>query len=95
MKIYVVTMYRWGDKENHSYVIGAYVDDMDKAVRAGEDEYEWRGHKYDPEVVCFDHSTDPPTMTVVKSLESRRPPINTSFIRNLVSKVQKEGVENG
>ena len=38
MKIYVVTMYRWGDKENHSYVVGAFVDDMVQAVQLGTDE---------------------------------------------------------
>jgi hypothetical protein len=69
MKIYVVTMYRWGDRENHSYVVGAFADDEERAVRLGKEMHEYRGGKYDPEVVCFDHSTNPPTMTVVYPVE--------------------------
>jgi len=64
MKIYVVTMYRWGDNENHSYVVGAFVDDLDKAVQLGHEVMEYRGGKYEPEIVSFDNSTDPPRMTI-------------------------------
>lgn len=48
--IYVVTMYRWGDRENHSYVVGAYSTEA-KAIEAGRLEEEWRGGKYAHEIV--------------------------------------------
>lgn len=46
MKIFVVTMYRWGDPENHSYVIGAFTSRL-RAEYAAKDEHEYRGGKYD------------------------------------------------
>jgi len=45
MKYYVVTMYRWGDREKHSYVIGVF-DDLQKATDAGIFEETYRGKKY-------------------------------------------------
>jgi hypothetical protein len=50
MEIYVVTMYRKGDRERHSYVLGAYTDG-DRAVIEAEKEYMWRDGKYKPEVL--------------------------------------------
>lgn len=48
-KIYVVTMYRWGSKEKHSYVLGVY-DNKEKAIDSGEEERQHRGgSKYYPE----------------------------------------------
>lgn len=81
MKIYVVCMYRWGGREGHSYVAGAYVDDEARAVRCGKDEMDNRGRKYEPEVICFDHTTDPPQMSIVLHLGEYHSPINTSFMR--------------
>ena len=52
-KLYVVTMYRWGERENHSYFIGVF-DKKQKAVDAGNAEQEWRGGKYDPEILEAD-----------------------------------------
>lgn len=69
MKIYVVSMYRWGDNEGHSYVLGAFVDDPNKAVKVGIEHMEYRGNKYSPEVVCFDDSTDPPERTIIFKLK--------------------------
>ena len=46
MKVYVVTMYRWGNKEDHSYIIGVF-SDWDKAFKYGVLEEQWRGGKYD------------------------------------------------
>lgn len=46
MRIYVVTMYRWGNPENHSYVIGAY-STLALAVEAGKEEEQYRGNKYE------------------------------------------------
>ena len=49
-KLYVVTMYRWGDKECHSYLWGVFTD-KDKAIEEGYEEMRSRGNKYEPEVV--------------------------------------------
>ena len=52
LQIYVVTMYRWGNRENHSYV--EYVGDSENAaVKAGENEASRRGGKYDYEIDMF------------------------------------------
>lgn len=46
---YVVTMYRWGDRECHSYVLGVYTTKT-KAEKAAMKEQEYRGGtKYYPE----------------------------------------------
>lgn len=51
--IYVVTMYRYGDHEKHSYVLGAY------SSRKGADKAGWQerknrgGNKYMPETLEF------------------------------------------
>ena len=48
---YVVTMYRYGDKENHSYLLGVY-DDEELAVSEAQIEQTYRGgNKYYPEVM--------------------------------------------
>jgi hypothetical protein len=52
-KLYIVTMYRWGNRENHSYVIGAFTKKQ-KALDEGEREAQYRGGKYDPEVLEVD-----------------------------------------
>jgi hypothetical protein len=48
--IYVVTMYRYGDREKHSYVLGAF-STPELAHRYGQVEFAWRGSKYHPEIV--------------------------------------------
>ena len=53
MKIYVTTMYRYGDRESHSYVIHAGTDKME-AWQEGVDENDYRGCKYEFEVVSFE-----------------------------------------
>lgn len=53
MKVYVVTMYRWGDRENHSYVLGVW-DDKDVAIEKGKEEISYRGGKYEPEVISIE-----------------------------------------
>lgn len=52
-KVYVVTMYRWGDKETHSYVIGAFTKKQ-RAIDECQKEEEYRGGKYNGEVLEFD-----------------------------------------
>ncbi len=44
-ELYVVEMLRWGDRENHSYVLGVY-DTKTKAENAGKFEENYRGGKY-------------------------------------------------
>ena len=48
-EIYVTIMYRWGDHECHSYLLGVY-NKKHKAIEEGKKEKEWRGGKYAPEV---------------------------------------------
>ena len=60
-------MYRWGDKENHSYVRFAGFS-KHKAIKTGEDERDRRGQKYFPEVVEFTPD-DPKTRKTVFDLK--------------------------
>ena len=48
--IYTVHAYRWGDRELHSYSVGVY-SKKHSALKAAEDEAEWRGGKYECEVI--------------------------------------------
>lgn len=52
MKIFVVTMYRYGDREKHSYVLGAF-SNKDMAKKWGEDEEIFRGNKYKSDITIF------------------------------------------
>ena len=45
MKVYIVTMYRNGDREKHSYVLGAF-STYENAKIMGETEEVYRGDKY-------------------------------------------------
>jgi hypothetical protein len=49
MDIYVVTMYRWGNAENHSYVLGAY-DSKEQALVESHQEEMNRGGKYEARI---------------------------------------------
>jgi hypothetical protein len=49
-RVYVVTAYRYGDHEKHSYVVGAYTT-IKKAMFAKEGEERYRGGKYECEIV--------------------------------------------
>jgi len=46
---YVVTAYRWGDNENHSYTIGCFTEKK-KAIDSAESHANFRGGKYQCEV---------------------------------------------
>lgn len=48
--IYVVTAYRWGLRDNHSYVVGAYLDKKLAKIVARE-HVGYRGNKYGCEVI--------------------------------------------
>ena len=50
MKVYVVMMYRWGNRENHSYVVGVFSTE-EKAIEAAQEEDNNRARKYDPEIL--------------------------------------------
>lgn len=48
--IYIVTMHRWGDSESHSYFLCAHTK-KHAALKAGDDEHDYRGGKYYPLVL--------------------------------------------
>ena len=48
--IYVVQAYRWGNRENHSYVVGVY-DTKEQAIIAADKEEESRGIKYNCAII--------------------------------------------
>lgn len=53
MEVYVVIMYRFADREKHSYVLGVYDDEM-LALKEAEKEQMYRGgNKYYPEVIKY------------------------------------------
>ena len=51
-EVYVVTLYRWGDRECHSYVTWAGRS-KSAALKAADAEEEYRGGKYNAEVLEF------------------------------------------
>jgi hypothetical protein len=57
--VYVVTMYRYGDREKHSYVLGVFSNE-NIAHECGEKEKEYRGGKYEFEIIrfCVNSPTD-------------------------------------
>jgi hypothetical protein len=53
-KYYIVTMYRWGERDKHSYVLGVY-NKKAKAQDEAQKEKEYRGgNKYYPEILECD-----------------------------------------
>lgn len=52
MIVFVCTAYRWGEREKHSYVVGVF-DELERAVEAAIAEREWRGGKYECEVISM------------------------------------------
>lgn len=51
-RVCVVTMYKHGDHNEHSYVLGVWSDE-DKARSAGLIEEVWRGKKYQHEITTW------------------------------------------
>lgn len=51
--VYVVEALRWGDRENHSYVVGVY-SNRETADAAVESETDWRGGKYECVVTALE-----------------------------------------
>jgi hypothetical protein len=65
--VYVVTMYRYGNREKHSYVLGAWMD-LDVAKAHASTEISWRGNKYLPEIIAC--NTDPsPDISEAQNVE--------------------------
>ena len=50
MKLYVATMYRFGNNNKHSYVLGVY-DDINLATKEIDKEEERRAGKYEGEIL--------------------------------------------
>lgn len=50
--IYVVSMYRWGIRENHSYVLGVYTN-INIAMEMCRKEESYRGGKYEGEILLI------------------------------------------
>ena len=57
MKIYSVTAYRWGNRENHSYIVGLY-DNLSTATCVAKAEEYDRGGKYECEVLAHKVNND-------------------------------------
>lgn len=55
--IYVITAYRWGQRNGHSYVVGATTD-LEEAKKIADEHVSYRGGKYGCEV-CSCSSTNP------------------------------------
>ena len=60
MSVFVTTMYRYGDREKHSYVLGVW-SSSEVAMQAGQTEALWRGGKYEPEVTEWNIGEQRPT----------------------------------
>jgi len=52
-KFYVVTAYRWGNRSDHSYFVGLF-DKKHAAITAAEKEENWRGGKYNCQIIETD-----------------------------------------
>lgn len=81
-KVYIVTMYRWGEREAHSYVLGGY-SNPDKAIEYGLTEESDRGRKYTCEVleIEIDNISIDYRPKVILRLE-RNNPLDINFISN-------------
>lgn len=67
--VYVTTMYRWADREKHSYVVGVY-DNETLALKIAESEEMDRGGKYSAEVLrMVMNEGNAFEMNIVKELE--------------------------
>ena len=73
MELYVVTMYRWGDREKHSYVLGVFANAVVATRHCAEEEI-FRGGKYTGEILRMEanvsvHDAEP---RVLKALPPPR-----------------------
>lgn len=65
--IYVVTMYRWGNRENHSYLL-CICDAENKAVKRAKKEEHYRGGKYKAEIIKLQINADMESAEWIKEL---------------------------
>ncbi|MBW3783725.1 hypothetical protein GL270_21230 [Aeromonas veronii] len=85
--VFVTTMYRWGDREAHSYLVGIFPTDR-AALFAAKREEQNRSGKYVAMVEVFvlghdgSNYDDPISRRVIKGLPDQRPII----LRNVQSK---------
>lgn len=63
---YSVTMYRFGERKNDSYILGVY-DKKHQAIKECEAEEEYRGQKYMGEVI--EHVTGTKEQKVIRELK--------------------------
>lgn len=54
--IYIVTMYRFGDREKHSYIQGLYTVEK-TALKEASSEEKLRGNKYSAEIIKFNFNS--------------------------------------
>lgn len=52
MQVFVTRMLRYGDRDAHSYIVGAYTS-IEQAKFAGKCEESWRGGKYEYDIKEF------------------------------------------
>jgi hypothetical protein len=67
VKLWVVEMLRYGDRESHSYVEGVY-DSEEKAQAAAKQHCEWRGGKYESSIAPYELG-----QTSIERFELNRP----------------------
>ena len=77
--IYVVTLYRYGNRKSHSYVLGTF-DNEKLAIEAALEAENWRSGQYTSEVLMFELNQTIPT-TVLR-LERHNPLDLESVWRN-------------
>ena len=51
--MFIVKMERWGDYENHSYLIGVFNNYMTASLE-GQNHRQYRGGKYEPKIIALD-----------------------------------------
>lgn len=64
-EIFTIHAYRWGDRENHSYSVGVRKT-SEKALELAKAEEEYRGGKYECEVIKWNINDN--THSVIKSI---------------------------
>ena len=64
--VYVVTMYRWGERGNHSYVHGAFLKKEEALQAARQEMLDRGGNKYFPEVLKIHKDSVTPVLELGK-----------------------------
>jgi hypothetical protein len=82
MKVFIVTAYRYGMRDAHSYCVGAY-NSKESADLAARSEVDYRGGKYGCEV-CW-HETDD------EWSEGKPPPTQVSYFESPYFKLLGSG----